>query len=422
MPALAGNVHGRLTGQATVCACRRIEHTETNMKHSIFLAGLVAGGALAVAGSAQAAGSSMTARADMAQAQQARAQVQARAVQAKTAAAKSGAAGAKPGGTTAAELYANPYRAYPPSCLGSPIPLGLWQNDPNAITKQPFLFGDPYAGGLEASYYEKSLIYLFRVPCSGGKSATLLEIDRPSTASTTYYPTFPAVSVAQGSNNIYIRLTDDPNTFFSTVYALNPLIQSDVFVLENYYGDGVQFDYNQAFTLTVDNLSNVDSGRISTFSMPAYNPAQYAAASQPLPISGYMTGNWRDPNHSGQGIQVEVGELQSTSTSYPRYITIAWYTFDDLGVPYWLFGSGTFNAGDTSAAVQLGYSSGGAFAGSSGGSATAVLWGTFNVQFTDCNTMQFSYQSTGGLPAGVPSGSGTRTFQRLTQMNGLTCQ
>lgn len=391
------------------------------MKHSIFLAGLVAGGVLAVAGFAQAAGTGMAAQVDMARAQQARAQMQAQATQAKTAAAKSGVAGAKPGRATASELYANPFRAYPPSCLSSPIPFGMWQNDPNAITKQIFLIGDPYSGGAEASYLEKVTVYLFRVVCSSGKSATLLEIDRPSDASTTYYPTFPAVSVAQGSNNIYIRLANDPNTFFSTNYALDPLTQSDIFVLENYYNGSVQFDFNQAFTLTVDNLNSNDSNRFTDFAMPVYNPAQYAAASQPLPISGYMTGNWYDPNHSGQGIQVEVGELQSVD-SFPRYITIAWYTFDDLGVPYWLFGSGTFNAGDTSATVQLGYSSGGGFAGNSGGSATAVLWGTFNVQFADCNTMQFSYQSTAGLPAGVPTGNGTRTFQRLTQMNGLTCQ
>jgi len=393
------------------------------MKHYRFLAGLVAGSALAVAGFAQAAGTTTAApQVDMAKAQQVRAQMQAQVAGSKSAALKSGVAGAKPGGPTAAELYANPDRAYPPSCLSSPIPLGLWQNDPNALTKQIFLIGDPYAGGVEATYLEKATVYLFRVPCSGGKSATLLEIDRPSDASTTYYPTLPAVSVAQGSNNIYIRMANDPNTFFSTNYSLNPLTQSDVFVLENYSGGSVQFDYNQAFTLTVDNLNSSDANRYTDFSMPVYNPAQYAAASQPLPISGYMTGNWYDKTHSGEGIQVEVGELQASGSTFPRYITIAWYTYDSTGIPYWLFGTGFFNAGDKTATVDLGYSSGGSFAGSGSSATPPVLWGTFNVQFADCNTMQFSYQSTGGLPAGVPTGSGSKTWTRLTQMNGLTCQ
>ena len=362
-------------------------------------------------------------QADLAQAQQVRAQMQAQVTSSKSAAAKAGVAGAKPGGPAAAELYANPDRAYPPSCLSSPIPLGLWQNDPNALVGQVTLIGDPYAGGSEASYTETVKIYVFRVACTSGLSATLMEIDRPSSTegNTSLYPTLPAVSVAQGSNNIYVRLANDPNTFFSTTYALNPLINSDVFVLENFYGGSIQLDYGNALTLTVDTLNTSDPNRLTNFALATYDPSKYPAASQPLPISGYMTGNWYDKAHSGEGIQVEVGELQASGSTFPRYITIAWYTFDSSGVPYWLFGSGVFNAGDTSATVTLGYSSGGSFAGS-GASATQTLWGTFNVQFPNCNTMQFTYQSAAGLPAGVPTGSGTKSWTRLSQMNGLTCQ
>jgi hypothetical protein len=72
--------------------------------------------------------------------------------------------------------------------------------------------------------------------------------------------------------------------------------------------------------------------------------------------------------------------------------------------------------------MQLGYSYGGGFAGNFGASSTQKLWGTFNVQFPDCNTMKFSYQSTAGLPNGVPVGAGSKTWTRLTQMNGLTCE
>lgn len=393
------------------------------MKHSRFLAGLVAGGAFAVAGFAQAAGSMIATQVNMAQAQQVRAQMQAQAGGSKSAAAKAGVAGAKPGGPIASELFANPDRAYPPSCLNSPMPFGMWQNDPNVITTQTLLIGDPYAGGTEAAYLEQATLHLFRVPCSGGKSATLLEIDRPSNASTTYYPIFPAVSVAQGSNNIYIRLANDPNTFFSTNYPLDPLTQSDVFVLENFYGNSVQFDYNQAFTLTVNNLYNGDPNQYTNFLMPAYNPAQYAAASQPIPINGYLTGNWYDPAHNGEGIQTEVGEIDNTDGSVSYYITVAWYTFDSSGTPYWLFGSsGLFNPGTTSATMQIAYSSGGGFAGNFGSSVTQALWGTLNVQFPDCNTMKFSYQSGTGLPSPVPVGYGNKTWKRLTQINGLTCQ
>ena len=393
------------------------------MKHSRFLAGLVAGGALAVAGFAQAAGSAMTAKADMAKAQQVRAQMQAQVAGAKSAAAKAGVAGAKPGGPTAAELYANPDRAYPPSCLSSPMPLGMWQNDPNALVATVNLIGDPYAGGAEATYSEAVKVYVFRTVCTSGLSATLIEFDRSAAneGRTDLYPTLPGISVAQGSNNFYIRFANDPNTFFSTNYALNPLINSDVFVLENFYGGAALINYGGALSLTVDTLNTNDPNRYTTFNLTTYNPAQYPAASQPLPISGYMTGAWYDPAHSGEGIQVEVGEQGTPGTANDRYIVMAWYTYDTSGVPYWLYGSGNFTAGDRSASVQMIYSTGGGFAGSFG-SATTPAWGTINVQFTDCNTMQFNYQSAGGLPAGVPTGNGAKTWTRISQMNGLTCQ
>ncbi|HMM56502.1 MAG: hypothetical protein DYH18_04230 [Xanthomonadales bacterium PRO7] len=391
------------------------------MKQSILFS-CVGTAALGVATLVQAAVPEVAAtpQVDLALAQQARAQVQAQITGAKVAATKTGVAGAKPGGTHASELFANPDRAYPPSCLNSPMPLGMWQNDPNALVGQVKLIGDPYAGGNEATYSETVKIYVFRVACTSGLSATLMEIDRPSSmeGNTSLYPTLPAVSVAQGSNNIYVRLANDPNTFFSTAYSLNPLINSDVFVLENFYGGSIQLNYNNALTLTVDTLNNNDPNRYTNFPLSNYNPSQYPAAALSLPISGYMTGNWYDITHSGEGIQVEVGELQGSNN--PRYITIAWYTYDSAGIPYWLFGSGVFNSGDTSATVTLGYSSGGSFAGS-GASATQKLWGTFNVQFPSCNTMQFTYQSAAGLPAGVPTGSGTKSWTRLTQMNGLTC-
>lgn len=395
------------------------------MKHSIIFS-CAAVAALGIATLAQAAvpAAAATPRVDLAVAQQARAQVQAQITGTKAAAMKTGVAGAKPGGTRAAELFANPDRAYPPSCLNSPMPLGMWNSDPNALVAQVRLIGDPYAGGNEANYSEIVKIYVFRVVCTSGLSATLLEIDRPSNmeGNTSLYPTLPAVSVTQGGNGLYIRLANDPNTFFSTTYALNPLINSDVFVLENFYGGATQLDYGKALALTVDNLRVGDPNRLTNFNLPNYNPSDYTAASQPLPISGYMTGNWYDKAHSGEGIQVEVGELQGNGSTFPRYITIAWYTYDSAGIPYWLFGSGIFNAGAKSATVTLAYQNGGSFAGSGAVAGNPQLWGTFNVQFPDCNTMQFSYQSATGQQSGIADANGSRTWTRLSTINGLTCQ
>ncbi len=393
------------------------------MKHSIIFS-CAAVAALGIATLAQAAvpAAAATPRVDLAVAQQARAQVQAQITGTKAAAMKTGVAGAKPGGTRAAELFANPDRAYPPSCLNSPMPLGMWNSDPNALVAQVRLIGDPYAGGNEANYSEIVKIYVFRVVCTSGLSATLLEIDRPSNmeGNTSLYPTFPGVSVTQGGNGLYIRLANDPNTFFSTTYALNPLINSDVFVLENFYGGATQLDYGKVLTLTVDNLRIGDPNRLTNFNLPNYNPSDYTAASQPLPISGYMTGAWYDPAHSGEGIQVEVGEQGTPGTANDRYIVLAWYTYDPQGLPYWLYGLGSFTAGDRTANVQMIYSTGGGFGGTFS-NANTPPWGTISVQFPDCNTMKFSYQSYSGLPSSVPTGNNTKTWFRGSQMNGLTC-
>jgi hypothetical protein len=319
---------------------------------------------------------------------------------------------------SAGDVFANSQRAYPPSCLGNVMPLGMWLNDPNRLQVQMTLRGDPLStDATEQNFTELDTVTIFRVPCSTTKSAVLLEIDRPSGADTSHYPVFPNVYGATSAGSFGIRLADDPNTLFTQTYGYTPMPLSDVFAFENFV-NVTAFDYNQAFTIFVDNLSGA-SDQPTQFSMPAYNSAQYPTASQSLPVTGYLTGNWFDSAHSGEGIQTEIGEVEGTNT---RFIVVAWYTYDSTGTPYWLFGSGAFTAGDRSVAIsQVAYEAGGSFAGS-GSVATPAVWGSMTVNFPDCNTLHFTYQSAAGLPAGVPTGSGSRTWTRLTQINGLTCQ
>lgn len=329
--------------------------------------------------------------------------------------------------STAGDVILSPSRAYPPSCLGNLVQFGLWQNDPNGLQAQITLPGDPLGSSTEQSYTEVDTVTVFRVPCSGGKSALLMEIDRPSAHDhdRNLYPIFPIVTMQatapcpQPGCPVFIpRLAPDPNTYFSDTYAASPLYDSNVYVFENLFG--ATGDYNGGYNVLIDNLIANDPNRQTAFHVLDYNANQYPAASQPLPITGYMTGNWYDPAHSGEGIQVEIGEIEGTST---RYIVIAWYTYDSSGTPYWLFGSAGFTAGAQSVTIsQMAYSSNGGFAGNFGAAATQALWGSLTVQFPDCNSLHFTYQSTGGLPAGVPTGFGTRNWTRVTQMNGLACQ
>jgi len=329
--------------------------------------------------------------------------------------------------STAGDVITNTSRAYPPSCLGNLVQFGLWQNDPNGLQAQITLYGDPLGSSSEQAYSEVDTVTVFRVPCSGGKSALLVEIDRPAAHDhdRNLYPIFPQLTVqstapcaAPGCPIFVPRLAADPNTYFSDTYSYSPFYDSNVYAFENLFG--ATGDYNGAFDVFVDNLNTNDPNEHAVFHVPAYDASLYPAASQPLPITGYMTGNWYDPNHNHEGIQTEIGEIEGTTT---RYLVVAWYTYNSSGTPYWIFGAAGFTAGAQSVTItQMAYSSNGGFAGNFGAAADQALWGTLTAQFTDCNTLHFSYQSTAGLPAGVPTGSGTRNWTRASQMNGLACQ
>ena len=58
----------------------------------------------------------------------------------------------------------------------------------------------------------------------------------------------------------------------------------------------------------------------------------------------------------------------------------------------------------------------------SGAAGDPISWGPATVSFPDCNTMTLTYASNPGLPAGVPTGNGTRTWSRLANVNALACE
>lgn len=222
----------------------------------------------------------------------------------------------------------------------------------------------------------------------------------------------------QGQKSLYVRFTDEPNTFFATTYANSPLVYSNIYVLENFYGASTQFDYNQAFTFVVDNFSGNTSSNPVQFPLTAYKPAEYPSAALALPISGYLSTNWFDPSHNGEGMLTQIYENGDNTT---RTFTAAWYTFDNLGIPYWLYAQGTINIGARSTGnVDTYYASNGGFAGNFGANATFTKWGTINVSFPDCNHMTFSFNGQTG-DANGPAGSGTRSWIRLANINSLTC-
>jgi len=322
---------------------------------------------------------------------------------------------------------ASPARAYPPSCFADGLSLGQAVNAPKAMSLPLTLHGDfnacfvnPAAPSYavaqqECNYAEAVGVTIARVPCSGGKSAVLFGLTRAAgmSGNADLYPTFPGVWVEQGSHIDWVRLARDPNTTATQVFVNSPVYDDSVYVLENPIG-AAAFDYNHAFTLTVDN----NTGRAVQFDLGDYNPADFPGA-VPLPISGYQTGAWYDPAHGGEGMLVEILDDGNGTT---RTLFATWFTFDALGAPYWLAAQASFPIGAThieNVAVQT--ASGGGFAGNFS-AVTRAPWGTMSFAFPDCGTMTFSYAASAFLPANSPAGSGTRTWQRLGSIANLGCQ
>jgi len=318
------------------------------------------------------------------------------------------------------DVFANPYRTYPASCLVDGVPLNGFSSSTASDVQQGTmtLLGDPaqcLQGGnaAECNYTETATVTVYRLDCSAGKSVAILEIARPSGASTTLYPTLPLVSATQGTNALNIRYADDPNTVITTSYANEPMPATDSFVLENFYAGATQFDFNQAFTLTLQNTE----GNGLQFQLPAY----VAPASPPLlEISGYMSTNWSNPNESGEGIVLQVYDNGDRAT---RTLAFAWFTYDKNGQPLWLYGQTSLPIGSTQITAPVVYFQGGTFAPSAAAGTVANHgWGFVTFTFPDCGHMNISFNSLSNPPSPVPTGQGSRTFTRVADVNGLVCQ
>jgi hypothetical protein len=326
-----------------------------------------------------------------------------------------------------AEIYANSQRAYPPSCLNDGVPFGksnLYTNVQTvALTLQVY---DSTTGGYSP---ETESVSIWRVPCSGGKAATVLELDRPAAtnASTTQYPIFPSIYIttaATADTHIFPRLAQEPNTRFedfSSQYTLDGLIffhSSTIFVFEDYDASNPRatpvVDYNQAFTLNINNLAS--GGSPLVIQVPAYVPPTTPAL---MEISGYMSTNWTSQTQGGEGIVMQVYDNADHAT---RELVFAWFTYDDQGLPFWLYGEGTVNIGATTVTATTAYFKGGTFAPAAVSAAVPpTIWGTVTFTFPDCGHMKIVYSGDASAVHG-PKGNSSATFARVADVNGLVCQ
>ncbi|WP_133819970.1 hypothetical protein [Tahibacter aquaticus] len=332
-------------------------------------------------------------------------------------------------GPKASTPYANNYRVYAPSCLHYPMPGLPAANDPTPVYSSRVLLAQYPPNSLGQYGTEYVTLRVWRIPCSSSgqfyDSATVIALDRDANmeGNTARYPLFPGARITQGNSapRLLVRVTDEPNTFVSTIFADEPLYYSGTFVLENFpttSSDTARWDFNNQFTLTLLNFFAGDNGLSLT--IPAYNPteATFPDAFRGLPISGYLTGNWFDEAHSGEGMLVQTFEIPDNKLLF----TFAWFTYDSNGVPFWLFGSTAVDRGTRGRiSVPTIFNSGGGFAGNFGASAQTNTWGTVEFTFNNCYEMKFRYNSTHNTN-GVPRGTGEKVWTRTVDTNGLTCE
>jgi hypothetical protein len=122
-----------------------------------------------------------------------------------------------------------------------------------------------------------------------------------------------------------------------------------------------------------------------------------------------FSGNWYDPNASGQGLIIETNPRSS-------HIFITWYTYAVNGATMgvagqrWYSAEGDFPAGSRDAPVTLYETKGGIFDTDTQPTQSTVPVGSAWISFNTCRLATFNYSFTGGANAGQ---SGTLSLARL---------
>ncbi len=296
----------------------------------------------------------------------------------------------------------NPARLYPPSCISHPLPTSP-QGPGLAILGRL----RDYSTGATINVN----LGFWRVPCSASKSALLLTMS--VAAGNVLIPQF---FIRQDGKEWLARLSYEPNTrqSFALVHLGQRVTTYAVEIGEGAFQAQGLPDLNRSFTIRGEYPEGII---MSEALVPAYSSADYTNVPSLLPLSGRLTGAYFQPGRGGEGILLEVAEAGATSL-----VVVSWYTFDAEGFPFWLVGSGVFTPGATSITVQLAGKARGGFGGQFDPAQLQDLpWGSITLRFPNCNTLDFSFASNHSIQ-GLPTGSGNRSWTRLTSVNGFACE
>ena len=185
-------------------------------------------------------------------------------------------------------------------------------------------------------------------------------------------------------------------------------------------------DHSKAMTIRIAGHST------ATINVPVYDPALYSEAQESLPITGYVSGHYYDPNFSGEGMFVEVD---------PRgLILLALYTYYPDGRPLWLVGAGPvcvdLNPGGGAPLAQekavcvlppnitevpLQVTRGGGFFGDFDSSQVVREdWGKLRLEWESCSRVKLTLTATHSNSS-LPTKNVERYWTRISSVEGAGC-
>lgn len=307
-------------------------------------------------------------------------------------------------------VVTNPRRAYPPSCPTPPLP--TVPTGPQLLTGQ-LPFRALATGELELLHTR-----VWRLPCSAESGVLLLTVRGPAGGRYELLQFGGVQPFFQGAQDrvFGLRLATEPNTVSQDErFVVFPPGGAVTYVLELDSNELLRPNLNQPFLLLAETLS----GQVIVPGLPGtviggYHAADYSV--EPLAITGYVSGSYFEPTRSGEGMMIEVVEFGTDV-----FLTVAWLTFGPDGRPTWLSGSRVVEGDASRVEVELSAVVGGQFAGAFDPEAVqSIPWGTLTLNFPSCEHVRIVYRST-HADARLPSGSGERTWRRLTTINRLAC-
>ncbi|MEX2468840.1 MAG: hypothetical protein WD396_03715 [Pseudohongiellaceae bacterium] len=128
---------------------------------------------------------------------------------------------------------------------------------------------------------------------------------------------------------------------------------------------------------------------------------------QELSVRGGHSGYWFNPDQGPQAVSIEVMDLRSAAVN--------WITYDAAGEPVWLAGFGSIRGNTIEA--ELNSFRGGRFpTAADAGQVNAELWGTAEIEFSDCNSAEMRWDT-----ASTGFASGALSLTRLTGIEGNRC-